>query len=326
MKIVLLGSTGQIGQSILRALLTKSTHHVLQLISPQSESTAASINKQFTAEQQSRLTTQSVDLLSCTADDLVPYLANVEIIISALNGKALQAQSKVQDAGAKAGVRRFYPSEYGMHHVYRPGGDEVGYLHPMWNTKSTANEACLHHPAVKSGSMTYTLIGCGDFYNQSREKIWCPWTNPKASEYTLYILGDADASIDFTHIDDLGEFVVETINYLERSENRTLNFVSDRISYNQIAKLLERYSGKKVKKIVYPMSLMDEVWKDKNKVPAEVKGQGAFPDDFWILVKGMQGAGRFWRPPGEVHNREFGVEGRTFDWYLKGLFGGEYVV
>lgn len=131
MKIVLLGSTGQIGQSILRALLTKTSHQVVQLIAPQSESTASSINRQFTAEQQGRLTTESVDLLSCSADDLVPYLANVEIIISALNGKALQAQPKLQDAGAKAGVRRFYPSEYGMHHVYRPPGDEVGYLHPV---------------------------------------------------------------------------------------------------------------------------------------------------------------------------------------------------
>lgn len=196
----------------------------------------------------------------------------------------------------------------------------------MWTTKSAANEACLHHPAIKSGSMTYTLIGCGDFYNQSREETWCPWTNPKASEYTLHILGDADATIDFTHIDDLGDFIVETIKHPERSENRTLNFVSDHISYNEIARLLEKYSGRKVNKTVYPMSLMDDVWKDKEKVPAEVKGKGAFPDDFWILVKGMQGAGRFWRPPGEVHNGEFEMEGRTFEWYLRGLFGGEYEV
>lgn len=134
MRIALFGSTGQIGQSILRPLLTKTSHEVLQLISRQSESTARSINKQFTAEQQSRLSTESVDILSCSTDDLVHYFINVEIIISALNGKALQAQSKVQDAGAKAGVRRFYPSEYGMHHVYRPPEDEVGYLHPVINS------------------------------------------------------------------------------------------------------------------------------------------------------------------------------------------------
>ncbi|PYH48511.1 uncharacterized protein BP01DRAFT_353672 [Aspergillus saccharolyticus JOP 1030-1] len=126
------------------------------------------------------LSTAVHDLLSATIGDLVPLLNNVEIFKSGLNGKALAAQRIVQDAAARAGVKRFYPSDYGMHHAYSPPGkeDQMGYLHPTWNLKFTANEQCLHHPAILSGKMTNTLIGCGDFYNQPRETTWWSWANP----------------------------------------------------------------------------------------------------------------------------------------------------
>ncbi|RAK73804.1 NAD(P)-binding protein [Aspergillus fijiensis CBS 313.89] len=326
MKIALLGPTGQIGQAIMRALLTTTPHHVLQIAAPQSESSARDQVKSFTSDQSQRLSTAVVDLLSATPENLTPHLTGVEIVISALNGKALAAQRAVQDAAAHAGVKRFYPSEYGMHHIYRPPGedDQMGYLHPIWNLKSTTTEQCLHHPAILAGKMSYTLIGCGDFYNQSRETTWCPWVNPDPPDtYTLHILGDADAKVDFTHIDDLAAFLVETVQHPEISANRTLNFVSDRISYNEIAALLERFSSRTVKKEVWPLEVMHRVWRDpEGAIPPEVKGKSVFPDDFWILVKGMQGAGRSVRPPGEVHNGLFpGVEVRTFERYFGKMFG-----
>ncbi|KAL2849393.1 hypothetical protein BJX68DRAFT_276093 [Aspergillus pseudodeflectus] len=324
MKIALLGPTGQIGHSILRALLTTTSHDLLQIVSPGSESTAKSNAEEFTTEQKKRLSTEVADLLSARADDLTGLLEGVEIVISALNGKALSAQRTVQDAAAHAGVKRFYPSEYGMHHVYRSPdeSDQRGYLHSTWNLKSTANEECLHHSAIAEGKMTYTLIGCGDFYNQPREETWCPWEKPDLSEYTIHIVGNADAKVDFTHIDDLAAFLVETIAHPEISQNRTLNFVSDHISYNEIVELLSRYSGKKVSKNIYPIDVMHKVWRDPEAVPEEVKGKSVFPDDFWILVKGMQGSGRFWRPPGEVHNELFpNVRVRTFERYFQEMFG-----
>lgn len=133
MKIALLGPTGQIGQSILRALLTTTPYEVLQIAAPQSEETANSQTKEFTLEQQKRLSTAVVDLLSAQEEDLLPILNGIEVVVSALNGKALAAQKIVQEAAAEAGAKRFYPSEYGMHHVYRSDdeGDQMGYLHTV---------------------------------------------------------------------------------------------------------------------------------------------------------------------------------------------------
>lgn len=195
----------------------------------------------------------------------------------------------------------------------------------MWNMKDQCNEAVLHHPAITSGKMTYTLIGCGDFYNQPREKTWCPWTqkSPENNEYTIHIIGSPDAAVDFTHTDDLASFLLETIRHPEVSENRQLNFVSDRCSHEDIAVLLEKYSGKKVKKSVLPLETMHKVLRDPGEAPKELRdAPSAFPIDFWFLVKGMQGAGRFWRAKGEVHNDLFpGVQVRTFERYFRELFG-----
>jgi nucleoside-diphosphate-sugar epimerase len=63
--------------------------------------------------------------------------------------------------------------------------------------------------------------------------------------YTLHILGDADAAVDFTHIDNLAAFVVFTIDSPDVAGNKSLNIVSDRISYNELTTLLEKYSKKK---------------------------------------------------------------------------------
>ncbi|KAL4878071.1 hypothetical protein BJY04DRAFT_209470 [Aspergillus karnatakaensis] len=314
--IALFGSTGQIGQSILRALLNTTSHEIIQIIQPGSESKV----QDATAEQKNRLTTVAHDILDTTTDQLASTLKDVEIVISALNGKALTAQGTIQDAADKAGVSRFYPSEYGMHHIYT---DEKGYglLHPTWNMKEEANRAALHHPAIAAGRMTYTLIGCGDFYNQDREATWCPWTQRDVPKYTFHVLGDANAKADFTHIDDLAAFLVATVENPGVSENKALNIVSDRISYNELAPLLERYSGKKVEKVVYPIDAMHRAWKDPKDIPEEVRGKSAFPDDFWMLVKGMQGSGRFWRPPGEVHNDLFPeLQVTTFEKYFQERF------
>ena len=121
-KIALFGATGQIGRSILSALLD-ANFQVLQFITPGSESRAK--------PESPSLSTAVVDLGCISRDDLASILSGVQTVICALNGKSLEAQQLIQDAAWDAGVRRFYPSEFGMHHIYRKPGDTFGYIHPV---------------------------------------------------------------------------------------------------------------------------------------------------------------------------------------------------
>lgn len=169
--------------------------------------------------------------------------------------------------------------------------------------------------------MTYTLIGCGDFYNQDREKLWCPWTQTDVDSYTLHFVGDADSKADFSHLDDFANYLVASICEPEKSANATLNFVSDHISHNEIAALLEKYSGKPVKKKVTSQDYMRAIVADPSAAPRDLREGSVFPVDFWFLVKGIQGEGRFWRPKGQVHNHLFPeVQVTTFEKYLQQQF------
>lgn len=185
------------------------------------------------------------------------------------------------------------------------------------------NERAVIHPSVRSGNMSFTMIGCGDFYNQDREKVWCPWTQSPSSvdKYTIHVIGDPNAEADYTNLDDFAAFLVATLLEPAKSENKFLNIVSDTISHSRIAELLEKYSGKTVELDVQSEEKMHEVWQDASKAPKELT-DSAFPVDFWYLVKGLQGKGEFVRPRSQIHNEVYpDVTVTPFEMYFRKKFG-----
>lgn len=128
-KIALFGATGQLGTAILNTLLTDPTLTILQLIPPATKS------QPQVRPETTHLSTRTVDVTTISRGDLARELRGVDVVISTLNGKkALEAQAVIQDAAWDAGVRRFFPSEFGFGMVYRLPGDEYGYgyLHPVF--------------------------------------------------------------------------------------------------------------------------------------------------------------------------------------------------
>ncbi|KAF2766424.1 NAD(P)-binding protein [Teratosphaeria nubilosa] len=293
--VAVFGANGRLGQAIINALLgsAKGGFKVTAFIPPDTQQPtvqAATDNKAYKVEP--------VDVLNATQEELESKLQGIDAVVSPPNGKALESQITIQEAAAVVGVKRFYPSEYGFHNVYHKPDSDWGFVHPMWDLKAKLVAQAVRHPAIDEGKMTYTLIGCGDFYNQDREKV-CP-----------------DAKADYTHIDDFAQYLAATLAEPEKSEDAHLNFVSDTISNREIANLLEKYTGKKAKLEQISDQDVHKRVADPNSAPAELK-QSAFPVDFWHLVKGAQGAGDFRRPKGEVHNHLFPqVKTTGFEQYI----------
>lgn len=121
--IALFGATGQIGSSILRALL--NSQHAFEVIAFDAP------NRISRLQLAPNLIIKEFDATNIKKDELVATLTGVDAVVSALNGKALDSQVAIQNAAVDAGVKRFYPSEYGFHHIYQKPGDEAGYLHPV---------------------------------------------------------------------------------------------------------------------------------------------------------------------------------------------------
>jgi hypothetical protein len=129
-KVALFGANGQIGDRILHALVTcKRPGHTFQVV--------AFIPPGSDLQQKSNsITVKTFDAEKASHDVLAKELSGIEVVVSALNGPALKAQTTIQDAAVTAGVKRIYPSEYGFHHTFRKPNDPMGYIHPAWNLKA----------------------------------------------------------------------------------------------------------------------------------------------------------------------------------------------
>lgn len=136
--IALFGANGQIGDRILRALcnVDRPGHEfkVIAFIPPETQLQSG--------QGAQNVSTKTIDLTKAKRSEIASALQGVDAVVSALNGEALEVQSLIQDAAADAGVKRFVPSEYGMHHIYRKPGDPMGYIHPAWNLKNEYGSLC----------------------------------------------------------------------------------------------------------------------------------------------------------------------------------------
>jgi putative NADH-flavin reductase len=138
--IALFGANGQIGKKILLALLgcNEQEFNVRCFVPPGTDKGLPI----YGGAVHDRTSVVTFDLEKLHLDSLSRDLQGVDAVVSALNGPALEAQPMLQDAAAEAGVRRFYPSEYGMHHIYRKPDDPQGYIHPVSDSDVALHALC----------------------------------------------------------------------------------------------------------------------------------------------------------------------------------------
>lgn len=334
----LFGANGQMGLPVLEALVNcrDAEFNVTAFISPGSTFDVAKY-------PETKISVRRVDLDTISVDDLAHTLSidGIDVVLSALGGKIIAKQILVQDAAAKAGVRRFYPSEFGMHQViWLPNGD--AYIHPVgflmligcssnsikvWALKMKCLQDAIMHPAIKSGAMTYTVIGCTECYDAPDEPLFCPWLEKDYTYvkdgYTIYCVGNADAQMDYCSRIDIANFIVATLLRPAQSENQVLGFRSDHISFSEVAQLLRRYSGRPVKIVVISPEQMQEMLDSPSLAPVELQRNTTFPLNFFLVLRYVIGQGIFYRPPGMLHNVQFPeVKTTTVDQYFAQLFEG----
>ncbi|BGP45174.1 hypothetical protein JCM10450v2_000991 [Rhodotorula kratochvilovae] len=305
--IALFGASGQIGSCILDALFSPSVpdyHPHVRVFYKTSE------KEKFRerVKDHERVEKAEVEDYEDVAR-LKEALKGVDAVVSALNGPGIEAQYALLDAAAEAGVKRFVPSEFGHHHLYRAPGDDGARLHPMWDVKERFNEHLQLHPTMLSGKMSFTIVGCGDFYDQPRETYWCSYAqDPLPGKYRLPCIGDKDAKADFTKITDLAQYIAALLARPSTSHNAHLSFVSDTLSQSEMASLLQSTSGRAVDVDYISEADAHRYIADPESAPEQCKGS-AFPVDFWMIQAhaGQEptGLGTFRRHPAQVHNDLF---------------------
>ncbi|BGP41696.1 hypothetical protein JCM10449v2_005687 [Rhodotorula kratochvilovae] len=297
--VALFGGTGQIGQAILDALLRPSTEGYQPNIKVFLRDEQWD-DKAGTVPDDPRVEKVRADFGDVR--DLAEKLRGVDAVVSALNGPGIDAQYKILDAAAEAGVKRFVPSEYGSEHPWRKPGDDWTHFHPYFDVKQRFHEHMLLHPAMVSRKMTFTVIGVGDLYDQPTETYWIAWAQEKIPDrYVFPIVGDPHSRYEVTKITDMAQYIAAALAKPSTSSDAFLNVVSDVISQQEIADLLQSASGRPVEPDYVSEEEAHAYIAQPETIPARAR-ETRFDPAFWYIVRLQQGTNKFRRHPSLVHN------------------------
>ncbi|TVY25550.1 Isoflavone reductase-like protein [Lachnellula hyalina] len=200
-KVALAGATGNLGVSVLEALLGANLHvTVLSRIHGNSSKLAP----------HPRLTITEVDFSS--TQSLVAALQGAQVVISCLATLAIGSQNPLIEASVAAGVTRFIPAEFGMD-SRNPLCVVLPVCEPKVNTQKYLQEKANSNP-----EFSYTGIANGLFLDWGLKVGFI--LNLALHSATLYNGGDVPFST--TMLGDVAKAILGVIDNLEQTANRIL--------------------------------------------------------------------------------------------------------
>ncbi|KAL7920331.1 hypothetical protein ACQKWADRAFT_328783 [Trichoderma austrokoningii] len=223
-KVAVLGGSGNIGPSIIKALL-ESNFEVTAITRLESQATFVD-----------RVDVKRVDITSKEAVQEV--LQGQDALVSAISSAALDDQKTIIDAAVAARVRRFLPSEYGVDNR-RTEERDMGW---MVVNKIKVNEY-LDEVAAKNKWFSWTGIACGLFFDWGIQTQFILGINARAK--TGEIVDSGNKSWAATNTYFVGETVAAILKNPEETANKFLNVFSFKTTQNEVLKIFEEESGSK---------------------------------------------------------------------------------
>jgi NmrA-like family len=220
--ILVAGGTGNLGERIVKMLLSKSAE-VRVLVRSGSNKTI--INKL------EELGAKIITINSWTVEEIVPTCTNVSCVVSALSGLCeviIDAQKILLDAAIAALVPRFIPSDYSLDFTkFHPGEnrnlDWRREFHQYLDTTAIAATTIFNgaFADLLTGQMPLIL------FKQKRILYW----------------GNADHQMGFTTINDTATYTAHAA--LDATTPRFLRIAGDLVSPREISTIMTQISGEK---------------------------------------------------------------------------------
>ncbi|KAJ3252059.1 hypothetical protein HK103_001861 [Boothiomyces macroporosus] len=278
--VAVVGATGNLGVSIAKAVIAKKLK--VKIVTRQD--TLASKKELLDEFKSHGAEIVVADFKSI--DSLAAALKGVQVVISATGGAALGEQIQLIDAAKKAGVSRFYPSEYGIDDVEYPT------KHPIIDAKVS-----IRKHAEAAGLQT--VVAFTGFF---AEWALSPFYAVDFATSTIEIVGDGNAKIGGWSIPQIGQVVAESINHATTSKTDKIIYLRAQglvFTYNELLAEHEKQTGTKwTKKYI----TIDE---------AKKRLDGADPyAEFGTYLRTWQAQG--YGLSKENHAKEFNITPTTF--------------
>ncbi|KAK1248955.1 hypothetical protein MKX08_007175 [Trichoderma sp. CBMAI-0020] len=228
-KVAVLGGSGNIGPSIIKALLD-SNFEVTAITRLESQATFVE-----------GVDVKRVDITSKEAVQQV--LRGHDALVSAISPAALDDQKTIVDAAVAAQVRRFLPSEFGVDNR-RTEEKDMGW---MVVNKVKLNEY-LDQVAAKHKWFSWTGVACGFFFdwglmgrNKGIQTQFILGINAQAKTGEIVDSGNKPWAATNTYF--VGETVAAILKKPEETANKFLNVFSFKTTQNEVLKIFEEESG-----------------------------------------------------------------------------------
>lgn len=225
-KVGVVGATGNLGPSIVNALLHhKFEVHAITFNNPEDP-------------KYSDLKAKGVKVIQANVDDkasLVHAFQGLDAVVSTVGGALFGKQNSLVDAAVEAGVKRFIPSEFGISDQDPAVKDD-----PFFQGKVTVIQHL--QELAKQGKISWTGIATGPFFDWGLRVGFLQF-DIKNHEVTLY--DEGKAHITYSNLDDIGLFVALSLQYADKTENRYLQLGTFVATQLEILEVAEKVTGKK---------------------------------------------------------------------------------
>jgi nucleoside-diphosphate-sugar epimerase len=221
--VVLAGAGGNLGPTILDALLNAGKFNVTVLSRPDSKS-------EFPANV-------NVIKTDYSESSLAEALQGQDAVVSTIAGAAIPQQTQLIDAAVKAGVKRFLPSEFGSNTT----NENSLNICPLFRQKVQIIEY-LESKAKRNPNFSWTSLMTGPFFD------WClrvGFTGFDLKTHTATVWDNGTNVWSATNLATVGKAVVSVLLRPEETKNRHSFIQSFNVSQNDVLAALEKATGTK---------------------------------------------------------------------------------
>lgn len=285
-KVALLGADGNLGPSILKALVSHGFN--VTVLKRKSSKSQTSYPNQVTVSD------------GFEVDELVPALRGHDAAIIAIRSSDTDLQIRFADACLKAGVKRMIPADFGSVDSSSPLTQE---LVPLYKQKTFVREHLIKL-SQQSSDFTWTSLVCGHFFDWSLEFLHV-WLQERKAD----ILDDGESKWSASTLAQIGEATARILERPDVTKNKMIYIQSFLISQNQVVESFEKATGSKWTRNVFD----SDTYRAGEKKKADAGDKEANENLVWYL--GAVDAN--WTTRENFAMKDLGLEDEDFDTIVK---------
>ncbi|RSB25432.1 aromatic alcohol reductase [Enterobacter cloacae] len=273
-KVLVLGA-GQLGAAVLKCLIPAVTQHngaVSVIVSPDSRDKQGNLQSdihQKLADTGAKFI--SVDVAASTIDALKNHFENFDTVINCMGVIAgAGTQIKITRAVLEAGVRRYFPWQFGVNYdVVGKGSGQ-----PVWDEQYDVRTLLREQNATE-----WVIVSTGMFTSFLFEPAF---DVVNLSEKTIHALGGWETQVTVTSPADIGRLTTEIYLHQPRIVNEVIFIAGETTSYEKLAETVERLTNQTFTKDVLTLSaLLDALHLNPDDQMLRYRAAFARGDGMW---------------------------------------------